>query len=59
MFNTRNRRFGVGIAAVAATAALVLTGCSGSGDSGGDAGGDGEAVTITMLPKNLGNPYFA
>ena len=58
MFNTRNRRFGVGIAAVAATAALVLTGCSGSGDSGGDAGGDGEAVTITMLPKNLGNPYF-
>ncbi|GAA1952613.1 rhamnose ABC transporter substrate-binding protein [Microbacterium aquimaris] len=58
MFNTRNRRFGVGIAAVAATAALVLTGCSGSSDSGGDAGGDGEAVTITMLPKNLGNPYF-
>lgn len=65
MFNASRRtaRFGVGLAAIAASAALVLTGCSSSSDSstdGGDAGGDSGSsdVSITMLPKNLGNPYF-
>ncbi|MCF4119506.1 rhamnose ABC transporter substrate-binding protein [Antribacter sp. KLBMP9083] len=39
---------------VAAGAALALTACGGAAD---DAGG-GDGVTVTMLPKNLGNPYF-
>jgi rhamnose transport system substrate-binding protein len=39
---------------------LALTGC---GDDGGDGDGDGNGggggdLTITMLPKNLGNAYF-
>ena len=50
------------LAAVAVAAALVLTGCADTGSSGGD-GGSGEGggsdnLTITFLPKNLGNPYF-
>ncbi|WP_423462541.1 rhamnose ABC transporter substrate-binding protein [Promicromonospora sp. MS192] len=43
-------------AGTAAVLALGLTACSG-GNGGGDGGG-GEDVTVTMLPKNLGNPYF-
>jgi rhamnose transport system substrate-binding protein len=43
-------------AGTAAVLALALTAC-GSGEEGGGGGGDGE-VSITMLPKNLGNPYF-
>jgi rhamnose transport system substrate-binding protein len=43
-------------AGTAAVLALGLTAC-GSSDDGGGGGGDGD-VTITMLPKNLGNPYF-
>ncbi|GAA1469284.1 rhamnose ABC transporter substrate-binding protein [Microbacterium thalassium] len=63
MFNMgrKSGRFGVGVAALVAVSALALTGCSSSGDSGdsGDAGGDaGSDVSIVMLPKNLGNPYF-
>ncbi|WP_129788753.1 rhamnose ABC transporter substrate-binding protein [Promicromonospora panici] len=42
-------------AGTAAVLALGLTAC-GSSDDGG--GGGTEDVTITMLPKNLGNPYF-
>lgn len=46
------------LAAIGLSAALVLTACgSDDGDGGGGSGGD-EDVTITMLPKNLGNPYF-
>ena len=41
-------------AGTAAVLAIGLTAC-GSSDDGGGGGGD---VTITMLPKNLGNPYF-
>ncbi len=41
--------------------AMLLTACGGddtsTGADGGDTGGD-ESVSITMLPKNLGNPYF-
>ncbi|WP_460798917.1 rhamnose ABC transporter substrate-binding protein [Microbacterium sp. GXF0217] len=51
------------IAAVAVAAALVLSGCAdtGGGGSEGDGGGSGgssDNLTITFLPKNLGNPYF-
>jgi rhamnose transport system substrate-binding protein len=40
--------------------AMVLTACGGDSESadGGDGGSSSEAVSITMLPKNLGNPYF-
>ncbi len=63
MFTLKRKRFGVGLAAVAATAALVLTGCASDGDTsdgGSSDGGSGDTsdVSITMLPKNLGNPYF-
>jgi len=51
----QNRRV-TALAALTLAAGLGLTAC-GSDDSGsdGDAGGD---LSITMLPKNLGNPYF-
>lgn len=42
------------LAALVLGAVTVLTGCG--GDSA--AGGGGEKSTITLLPKNLGNPYF-
>ena len=42
-------------AGTAAVLALGLTAC-GSGEEGG--GGGTDDVSITMLPKNLGNPYF-
>jgi rhamnose transport system substrate-binding protein len=55
----RTRRLGVAITAMAAAAALALTGCASGGDSGGgESGGDGANLSVTFLPKNLGNPYF-
>lgn len=47
-------------AATLAVGALAFTGCSGSGGGSASEGGDsGDAnLSITMLPKNLGNPYF-
>src|SRR6478609_1590437 len=54
----RNRRIAA-LAAVAISASLGLTACGGS-DSGGasSASGGGGKVSVTFLPKNLGNPYF-
>ncbi|MFE5309148.1 rhamnose ABC transporter substrate-binding protein [Isoptericola sp. NPDC056578] len=51
------------LAALAMTAALALAGCSSGGDDGGGGGGEsggggGGDVSVVMLPKNLGNPYF-
>jgi rhamnose transport system substrate-binding protein len=50
------------LAALALSTAMVLTSCGGDdgGDGGGSAsgGGGGGDLTLTMLPKNLGNPYF-
>ncbi|WP_243231774.1 rhamnose ABC transporter substrate-binding protein [Microbacterium sp. CIAB417] len=50
------------LAAVAVAAALVLTGCADTGGGtdgeGGGTGGGSDNLTITFLPKNLGNPYF-
>ncbi len=49
------------LASLVLTSAVVLTGCGGGSDSATTGGSDSEgggAVTITMLPKNLGNPYF-
>ena len=47
-------------AATLAGGAVALAGCSGSGGGTASEGGDsGDAnLSITMLPKNLGNPYF-
>lgn len=54
----RKRRAGVA-AAVVLGVALVATGCAGgTGGGTGDGGGDDANLSITMLPKNLGNPYF-
>ena len=57
-----NRRV-TAFAAVALVASLGLTACGGDdGDSGSDDSGSGDgggdALSITFLPKNLGNPYF-
>jgi rhamnose transport system substrate-binding protein len=53
------------LAALALTAATALSACgsddSGSGGDGGDGGSGGSgggSLSMTMLPKNLGNPYF-
>lgn len=47
-------------AALAVSAALVLSACGGSSDSdgGSGSGGGGGDLSVTFLPKNLGNPYF-
>jgi rhamnose transport system substrate-binding protein len=57
MFHSRRK---AALAALTLTAAVALTGCGADdGDSGGSGGnGGGDALTMTMLPKNLGNPYF-
>lgn len=53
------------VAALAMTAAISLSACGNNGSSGsasdtGSAGGGGgnSNITVTFLPKNLGNPYF-
>lgn len=47
-------------AALVLTSAMALSACGGDdGDSGGSGGGGGGGGdSLTMLPKNLGNPYF-
>ena len=56
-FNTHKKAGAV--LALAATTALLLSGCGASSDSGSDSGsGDGAGASVTFLPKNLGNPYF-
>ena len=49
------------LAALALTAATTLTACGGDDGGSGGGGGDSEgggSLSMTMLPKNLGNPYF-
>ncbi|KAA1400347.1 rhamnose ABC transporter substrate-binding protein [Aeromicrobium ginsengisoli] len=55
-----NRRKASALGALAVSAALVLSACGGSSDGGdkGGSGGSGKSVSVTFLPKNLGNPYF-
>jgi rhamnose transport system substrate-binding protein len=56
-----NRRIGA-VVALALTASLGLSACGGSDSDGGDkasgGGGGGGDISVTFLPKNLGNPYF-
>lgn len=47
-----------GLAALTLVASMGLAACGGDDGDGGDGGDAGGDVTITMLPKNLGNPYF-
>ncbi|GAA4195650.1 rhamnose ABC transporter substrate-binding protein [Microbacterium oryzae] len=60
-------RKGAAAAALTMGIALALSGCaldsgnsdSGSGSEGSSSGGgDSSNLTVTFLPKNLGNPYF-
>ncbi|ACZ29916.1 rhamnose ABC transporter, periplasmic rhamnose- binding protein [Xylanimonas cellulosilytica DSM 15894] len=44
--------------ALAASVALALAACSGDDGGTGAEGDGGGDLTITFLPKNLGNPYF-
>jgi rhamnose transport system substrate-binding protein len=44
------------VAAVTLIAGMGLTACG--GDSEGSGGGGEDSTEITLLPKNLGNPYF-
>lgn len=63
-----NKRRVSAVAALAMTAAISLSACgnngsagnaSNGGSAGGSAGGGGNSnITVTFLPKNLGNPYF-
>ena len=55
----RNKKM-LGVVAGTMVLALTAAGCgAGSGDGGSAAGGgSGSKMTVTFLPKNLGNPYF-
>jgi rhamnose transport system substrate-binding protein len=46
-----------GPAAIILVASLGLSACGGDDEAGSSSGGD-SGFGITMLPKNLGNPYF-
>jgi rhamnose transport system substrate-binding protein len=51
------------LASVALVASLAMTACGSSDSSGGSSsgasgGGSDKNITVTFLPKNLGNPYF-
>ncbi len=45
-------------AALVLGGAMVLTACGGNDPDTGSGDGGEDSVSITMLPKNLGNPYF-
>jgi rhamnose transport system substrate-binding protein len=54
-----NRKKASALGALAVSAALVLSACGGgSDDDKSDGGGSGKSISVTFLPKNLGNPYF-
>lgn len=45
------------LGALVASLALLTSACGGSSADGGS-GGSGGDISVTFLPKNLGNPYF-
>jgi len=53
----RNRRKIASIAALAASFALVVTGCASASDAGSTTAGGDDAGSIVFLPKQLNNPY--
>jgi rhamnose transport system substrate-binding protein len=52
-----NRRVAA-VVAVALSATLGLSACGGSDSDSGSSGSGSSDVSVTFLPKNLGNPYF-
>ncbi|MBN9239200.1 MAG: rhamnose ABC transporter substrate-binding protein [Micrococcales bacterium 70-64] len=54
---TKKARVGA-FAALAVSVALVATGCAAADGGSGEGGGDAGNLSITFLPKNLGNAYF-
>jgi rhamnose transport system substrate-binding protein len=55
-FSTRRRS---ALGALVVSLALVTSACGGSDSGSGGGGSDsGGKVSVTFLPKNLGNPYF-
>jgi rhamnose transport system substrate-binding protein len=47
------------VAALAVSVALLATGCAAATDTGsGATSGDGANLSVTFVPKNLGNAYF-
>jgi len=57
LFHTKTR-FGA-VTAIAVSVALLATGCAAATPGSDDNGGDGEAnLSVTFVPKNLGNAYF-
>lgn len=46
------------LAAVILSSSLALTACGGDDANGSSGDGGDSDVSVTMLPKNLGNPYF-
>src|SRR6476661_1546454 len=47
------------LGALVASLALMTSACGGSSTGGsGGSGGSGGDISVTFLPKNLGNPYF-
>ena len=48
------------LGALVASLALLTSACGGSSANGGSggSGGSGGDISVTFLPKNLGNPYF-
>jgi len=57
LFHTKSR--GTAVAALAVAVALVATGCAAATPGTGGNGGEGEAnLSVTFVPKNLGNAYF-
>jgi len=55
--NTRKARIGA-IAGLALSVALVATGCAATDGGSGDGGEGSGELSVTFLPKNLGNAYF-
>lgn len=53
-----NKKKATAFAALVASVALVASACGGSDEKGAGDAKSGKAVSVTFLPKNLGNPYF-
>lgn len=53
-----NKKKATAFAALIASVALVASACGGSDSKDSGSGKSGGAISVTFLPKNLGNPYF-
>ena len=53
-----NKKKATAFAALVASVALVASACGGSDEKSDGGAKSGKSVSVTFLPKNLGNPYF-